>query len=103
MAWEKHRKKDFYYRYRRAGNQVHKVYLGGGEIARQAAAKDAAVKAKRAADKAEPAELEMKLSSVDQLANDVQHGVAILAEAALLVLGYHEHRGEWRLKNVDRA
>ena len=96
MAWERHRKKDFYYRYRRAGHQVHKVYLGGGEIARQAAEKDAAARAKRAAEQAQLAKLEAKLSGVDQLANDVQHGVDVLAEAALLALGYHEHRGQWR-------
>ena len=100
----KRRKKDFYYRSQRAGNRVRKVYLGSGEIAQQAAEKDAAAKARRAANKAEVAELEAKLSGVDQLVTEVQRGVDVLTEATLLVLGYHEHHGQWRKhRNVDQA
>ena len=91
----------YYYRHRRVGDTVQRVYLGTGNVAKQAAEKDAAAKAKRAAEQAELAALEAKLSGVDRLANDVHHGVATLAEAALLVLGYHEHRGQWRRHRND--
>jgi hypothetical protein len=98
MGWERRRKKDFYYRSQRTGNQVRKVYLGGGEIARQAAAKDAATKARRAADQAALAELQAKLAGLDGLANEAQQGAELLTEAALLAIGFREHRGEWRLR-----
>jgi hypothetical protein len=65
-------------------------------VARQAAEQDAAVKARRAADKAELAHLEAKLSGVDQLAVAVQQGVDVLTEGTLLALGFHEHGGQWR-------
>ncbi len=98
MGWERHRKKDFYYRSARVGNQVRKVYLGSGEIARQAAKKDAAKRAKRAADSTELAEFEAKLAGVDQLAAEVGTGVGLLVEGTLLAMGFRDHRGQWRLR-----
>ena len=104
MAWEARGKGQhrFYYRSRHAGGKVEKVYLGRGDVAREAAAKDAAAKAKLAADHAELAELEAKLAGVDQLAAEVEVGADLLTEATLLSIGFHQHRGQWRRhRDVD--
>jgi hypothetical protein len=104
MAWETRNGRQYYYRVRWANGCVEKTYLGAGDAAKQAAEKDAAAKAQWAANKAEVAELEAKLSGVDQLVTEVQRGVDVLTEATLLVLGYHEHHGQWRKhRNVDQA
>ena len=65
----------YYYKSRRIGNAVRKVYLGAGDVAKQAAANDAAAKAKRVADQAALADFQARLAGVDQLAADVDQGV----------------------------
>jgi hypothetical protein len=97
MAWETRGARPYYYRSVRNGNKVRKVYLGSGHLAKRAARQDAKVRAKRAADEEELAELQTRLAGLDQLGEEVQHGVDLLTEATLLSLGFHEHRGEWRL------
>lgn len=98
MAWETRGCTRYYYRSHRIGKTVRKGYLGSGDVARKAAAKDAAAKAQRAADKAALAEFRSRLANVDQLAADIDQGVHLLTEAVLLTIGFREHRGEWRLR-----
>ncbi len=88
--------KRFYYRSKRVGSQVRKVYLGSGGVAAEAATKDAAAKAKRAAEKRELADYQAALNSVLQLAEELKRGVNQLMEATLLSMGFHQHRGQWR-------
>ena len=89
---------------KRVGNRIEKTYLGAGDAARQAAAKDAATKAGRAADQAALAELQARLSGLDQAVAEVEVGVDVLTEATLLSIGFHQHRGQWRRhRNVDRT
>ena len=96
MAWEVRGQRRYYYRTRRVDGTVKRVYLGAGDIAERAAAKDAATRTKRATDQAELAALQARLAGTDQLSADVQHGVDSLTEATLLSLGFHQHRGQWR-------
>lgn len=104
MAWELRGKKRVYYRSRRVGNRVHRLYLGGGEAARHAAEKDAAKRAKRAQDQAEVAALQAAVVSVDRLMADLHTGLTVLTEAALLVQGFRQHHGQWRRRrDVDKA
>ena len=102
MAWESRSKRRYYYRAKRVGNRVEKTYLGAGDAAQAAAAKDAATKARRAADHATLAELQAKLAGLDQLVAEVEVGADVLTEAALFSVGFHQHRGQWRkCRNVD--
>jgi hypothetical protein len=96
MAWETRSGRRYYYRSKRTGNRIQKTYLGAGEVAKQAAGKDATAKAKQLAAKAELAGLQAKLAGVDQLAAEAQHGLELLVQATLLGIGYRKRRGEWR-------
>ena len=99
MAWESRggeKAKRFYYRSKRIGNRVCKVYLGSGGVAAKAAAKDAAVKGRRAAEKTELADYRAALEGVLQLTEELKRGVYMLMEATLLSRGFHQHRGQWR-------
>ena len=96
MAWETRGTRPYYYKSRRIGNTVRKLYVGSGDVAKQAAANDTAAKVKRTADQTALAEFQTRLAGVDQLAADVDQGVRLLTEAALLTAGFREHRGEWR-------
>lgn len=96
MAWETRGARPYYYKSRRIGNVVRKTYLGSGEVAKQAAANDAAAKAQRVADQTALAEFQTRLANVDQLVASAADGANLLTEATLLALGFHEHRGTWR-------
>jgi hypothetical protein len=100
MAWEARGKgrRRFYYRSQRVGKTVRKVYLGCGEVGRRAAAQDAAARAKRVAEEAELAKWQAVLAGAEDVLAEVQHGAELLAEATLLARGFHEHRGQWRLR-----
>ena len=102
MAWETRFGRQYYYRGRRMNGRIEKVYLGAGSVAVRAAEKDAAAKARRAAEKAELAALEGRLAGVDQLGVEVHRGTDMLAEAMLLALGFREHHGQWRKKRNGR-
>lgn len=102
MAWELRSGRRYMYRSVRHGHRVRKVYLGAGEAAQRAAEKDAAMRAKRAADQVELAAFQAELASVDHLTAEIQQGVDLLAEAALFAHGFHQHHGEWRRRrDVD--
>ena len=98
MGWQRRRGRQYYIRSQRVGTHVHKVYFGAGAKAQQAAQQDAEAKAKRAAAAAEVAELQANLAAPDQLGAEAKQGVEILADATLLLLGCHEHRGQWRIR-----
>ena len=101
MAWDVRGDRRYYYRSQRIGDAVKRVYLGAGAMAEPAARKDAAMKARQAANQAELADFQAMLSGVDQLAAEVQNGVAVLTEAALLAIGYRKHGAEWRMPRRD--
>jgi hypothetical protein len=98
VAWELRGKKRVYYRSRRVGRKVHRIYLGGGAAAQKAAEKDAATRAKRAAERAALAAFQSQLADADRLVAEVQQGVDVLTEATLLASGFHEHHGQWRMR-----
>ena len=96
MAWEARGSRAYFYRSLRQGSKVRKVYLGAGDVAKQAAERAAGAKAKRTADQAALANFQSKLAGVDQLVASTTEGVDLLTEATLLAIGYHQHRGTWR-------
>ena len=101
MAWETRSKRQYFYRSKRVGKRVEKTYLGAGDVAKQAAAKDSAAKAQRAAQQVELAELQATLAGLDQTVAEVSTGVDLLTEAALLSIGFHQHHGQWRKHRDD--
>ena len=96
MAWKREGRQLVYYRNKRIDGHVRTIYYGAGEVAKRAAAEDAAKRAKRAADQAELVAFQTRLAGVDQLATQAAHGLAVLTEGTLLALGFHEHHGQWR-------
>ena len=98
MAWESRNRKRYFYRSQRVNGRVTKIYLGAGDVAQQAAEKDATAKATRARDQAELTALQATLAGLDQVTAEVETGVEVLLAGELLAMGYHQHKGEWRLR-----
>jgi hypothetical protein len=96
MGWDVRGKRRYYYKSKRIGDRVKRVYLGAGESAQKAATEDAAKKAKRAEDETALATFKATLAGVDNLTLDAHDGVGLLTDAALLAAGFHKHRAQWR-------
>ena len=94
MAWDKGR---YYTRSKKVNGRVVRQYVGAGQVGVLAAELDAIDRerrrtelAARKAKKAELASLDASLKQLNSLAD-------LMARAALLAAGYHQHkRGEWR-------
>jgi len=88
----------YYYRSVRRGDAVHKVYVGGGELARIAHEWDLM---SRAAEEYMRQEERRGLEKLETLAApvlEVDEAAEVLARAALVAGGYRRHKGEWRMK-----
>ncbi len=96
MALEKRSGNLYYYRSIRRGGQVHKVYVGAGELARNAHERQlmnrAAEGHRRGAERAERERLEALVAPVAEISEAAE----VLARAHLIAAGCHRHKGEWR-------
>lgn len=96
--WEKRERGGLYYtRSRKEGDRVVREYVGRGPAGELAARIDAEKRQQyeeeRAARKEERERLETIMEPVEELCAAAE----VIAHAALLVSGYHQHnRGEWR-------
>jgi len=99
MAWEKRKGKGKYlYLSRRVDGRVKKKYLGTGSLAQslfdrltlaRADRYRAAVTARRETERFDQA-----IVPLLELCDHTE----LLIKASLLVAGYHNHRGEWRMR-----
>ena len=103
MAWERRGKSVYFYRSRRtASGRVVKDYLGRGPRAARAARDVALAKARRAADACAAASAAALLAEPDRVAAQAVDAARLVAEAALLVSGFHWHNYSWRKRRVRR-
>ena len=107
MAWEVRGHRQVYYRSRRQGDRVVKVYLGRGLAAEQAARQDSEVRAQREADRQEARRMAATLEPLDALRAEADDGLRLLTMATLYAGNLHQHKGQWRQRrrrwNVDLA
>jgi hypothetical protein len=94
MAWDRGR---YYSRSRKVNGRVVREYFGCGRAGELVAQLDAINRQEREEErenrKAERAEVE----ALDATLDDLDDLVNLLAHAALLAAGFHQHkRGEWR-------
>jgi hypothetical protein len=93
MGWER----GYYYRVRKVNGRVVREYVGTGRVAELAAQIDASERAERDRQRAA---IRAERAALDALAapfNEFDALAEVLARAALLAAGYHQHkRGEWR-------
>jgi hypothetical protein len=97
MGWDRGR---YYTRSRKVNGRVVREYVGGGLLGVLAAADDALAREERARqaeawlrERAEDAALDGDLNRLEEITD-------LLAQAALVAGGFHEHRGEWRKRRV---
>jgi hypothetical protein len=100
MGWDRGR---YYTRSKKVSGRVIREYLGAGEVAVLASQLDALEReereVERAAWRAEQAEWAALDDPLDRMCQEAEW----LARAALVVLGFRQHkRGEWRKRRDNR-
>jgi len=96
MGLEKRNGRVYYYKSRRDGEKVRKVYVGAGDFAHLAAKLDEAERLRRKEEaaywKAERERLERSVAFLQEL----EEVAEVLTRAHLLASGFHQHKGQWR-------
>jgi hypothetical protein len=94
MAWDR---RGYYRRNRKVNGNVVTEYVGGGVLGQLAAQIDADERARRDARREADREARSHLQALDKQVNDLDEVADLLARAALLAAGFHQHhRGPWR-------
>jgi hypothetical protein len=100
MAWNQGR---YYTRSRKVNGRVVREYIGGGEAGELAAQIDAANRADREAARDARRAEQARLKALDAPLNVLNDLADLLAHAALLAAGFHQHRrGNWRKRRGQR-
>ncbi len=96
MALEKRNGRVYYYKSRRDGEKVRKVYVGAGDFAHLAAKLDEAERLRREEEAAYwKAECE-RLERSGAFLQELEEVAEVLVRAHLLASGFHQHKGQWR-------
>jgi hypothetical protein len=86
----------YYYRSRRDGEKVRKVYVGAGDFAHVAAQLDEAERLRREEETTRWRKEKRRLEASAAFLEELEEAAEILARAKLLVAGFHKRKGEWR-------
>ena len=86
----------YYYRSKREGERVVTEYLGAGDLAQATVALDALDRERRAQERAALRAERERQGEIDRALDAAGALLGELTEAALLVSGYHAHKGQWR-------
>jgi len=93
MGWER----GYYYRVRKVNGRVVRDYIGCGELADLTAQLDALEREQRRVKANELRGQKDELKALDTDLTTMSESIDLVARAALLAAGYHQHkRGEWR-------
>ena len=88
---EQRGKGKFYYRVHRENGRLVKKYIGSGDAAAAAAARDAAIRAEKE-----------ELRQIGVLFDALRCVIEVLIEQQMIAAGYHRHdRGRWRKARVS--
>lgn len=100
MGWDKGR---YYTRSKKVNGRVVREYVGTRELAELAAQMDALEREKRLLDALELRDEKAELAALDDNLKALSEQTDLVARAALLAAGFHQHkRGEWRKKRDNR-
>src|SRR5215208_4406943 len=102
MGWEERRGRPYYYRSRRVGDRVRKVYVGGGVLGEIAALEDEDRCRQREEEAAYWKEKQECFQRDAAFLEEIMNAANTLLRAHLIDAGFHSHRGEWRRARRER-
>src|SRR5262245_5969827 len=103
MSWQARSSGTYYYRSIRTGSKVRCLYFGSGLTGECAAALDELRRLARVEERERRRAHEELERAADAALERLCEAARLLAHAALLAAGYHQHaRGTWRKKRVPK-
>ena len=96
MGLEKRNGHIYYYKSRRNGEKVRKVYVGAGDFAHLAAQLDEAKRLRREEEVAYWKTERERLERSTAFLQELEEAAEVLLRAHLLASGFHQHKGQWR-------
>src|SRR5215203_1015470 len=96
MGLEKRNSCVYYYKSRRDGEKVRKVYVGAGDFAHLAAQLDEAERLRREEETTRWRKEKKRLEASAAFVKELEGVAEILTRAELFVAGFHKRKGEWR-------
>jgi hypothetical protein len=101
MGWEERNGNFYYYRKRRIGNTVFSEYLGSGYLIELIAEEDRLERERKKQRREEDKQLMEKDQEIVQQLSGIEELIRVLTHSTLLELGFHTHKGQWRLKRNE--
>jgi len=101
MGWERRGNNRYYYRKCREGDRVISEYVGSGPLAQLASTLDNLTRQEQSLQREQMQREREAIRALDTEVDDVCAIMRVFTYAALLVAGYHTHRGQWRQKRND--
>jgi hypothetical protein len=98
MGWKWINGRRYYYRSERERGRVKSVYFGAGEDGRIMAELAAHERLERAADREQVREEREEADAEERAVSGWFDDVQAVADAAMIVAGFHKHKGQWRRK-----
>ena len=101
MGWEYRNGRRYYYRKRREGRRVASEYVGTGLAGEIAEIFDAEDRRETEHKRRQLRKQKASAQGIDSQVGEVEKYTRAIAQACLLLAGYHTHKGQWRkLRNV---
>jgi hypothetical protein len=101
MAWQARDDRSYYYRSVRLDGEAHKIYLGYGTAAEQAAAEVRARRRRRQERRQQLEALTQAHAALAARLDALDDAAELLMRAGLVAAGLHEHNGCWRKRRPN--
>src|SRR5260370_31548869 len=102
MGWEQRQRGGLdFYRSVRVNGQPRKLYVGKGPTAERQARLEAEKRQQRRSEREALLAEQVQVAGADRALEDLRAMTDLLARATLILVGLHEHRGEWRRRRHD--
>lgn len=98
MGWEQRGNRMYYYQKKRHGHRVVSGYVGHGSLATIISELDREERQDNLRAQAEVQERKLEFKELEADLEDLTAIVRAFVHAALLISGYHPHKGQWRKK-----
>jgi hypothetical protein len=96
MGWEERTGRRYYYRKRRQGGRVVSEYVGSGFLAELAAGMDETDRERKDLQRQAQQQLRAMSEELREQMAQLDDYTQTLTRAALLLAGFHPHKGQWR-------
>jgi len=100
MGWERGR---YYSRSKKVNGRVVREYVGAGRVAELAAQLDELEREREQLQRAEERARRAEMDALDESLEEFCQLADSLARAALRVVGFHQHKGEWRKRRAGKT